>query len=71
MLYIKSLFTDSNGSQVLATIGQPARDLKVALERAKRVSIQRGVAEVVGQGNELLAAFRAGEKIVGSVLCQG
>lgn len=68
MLYIKSVFADSNGYQTLAVIGRPLRDLALAAKKAQNLSVERGVAEVVGQNNEVLAAFRAGQAISGSVL---
>lgn len=66
--YIKTTFVDSNGFQVLAVIGRPLKDLAKAVNQAQKISLNRGVAEVVDQHNHVLAAFRSGTKIEGSVL---
>ena len=68
MLKVHTIFTDSNGIQALGTYGKAMKNLVKACNQAQKLSVERGIAEVHDQANCVLAAFRAGKRVNGSVM---
>lgn len=67
MFYVRTVYSDSNQCQTTGVYGGVRKDVEKAKQSAKKLSLARGVAEVIDGSHRVIAAFRSGQE-VGSLM---